>query len=249
MGSKPTLEGIVVSASPDWTLELLLLQFRAICDKVTVIADSDSPQALEVMEVAKSAGADQVYPMAVGGYIETILPHIYNKVTCDWALRLDDDELLSANLVRALPTLIKDGPSLDGMVMNYRALARAHISSLDPYEYIPEGTIYNRSNSLWVDYWPNVQTRLFRKGHLLHKGEVHEGPIGVGSGGVTKDYPLLHLNLLKPRAERDRVVKKYKILGGAEDVRGDTALFEDYKGLRQEPCPYQIWIPGSGDNA
>ena len=241
--SSPTLEGIVVSASPNWTLELLLVQFKAVCTKTTVVVDTDSPQAQEVIKVAGRVGVDQVLPMAVGGYIETILQHVYNKVTCDWAIRLDDDELMSAPLVQAIPSLIQDGPALDGQIMNYWALSRAHISSLDPYEYIPKGTIYNQSNSLWVDYWPNVQLRLFRKGHCTHNGDLHEAPIGVGSGGVTKDYPLLHFNLLKPREERDRVTAKYKVISGPEDVRGDTALVEDYN-FDTASCPYPIWIPG-----
>lgn len=241
-----TLEGIVVSAYPQWTLLPLLNQLNALCDKVTLIADMDSPHMQAIARVADEAGIEEVRGMFVGGYIENVLPELYRAAECDWVIRLDDDELLSKVLAHEIPTLLNGGKPANLDVQTYSAappidyyhIARAHVVGMEPMMYVREGFVRGGPQA---DWWPNLQLRLFRRGHCKHAGALHEGPEGVGVG--TRLYaPIIHTNTLKPLEERERVCLKYRAAGGDFETRGDTALWERY-GCIPQPCPYPVWEP------
>ena len=231
------IEGVVVSSSTKWTLELIIKQFKALnFSRITVVPDMDSPEARDVLQLAESLEVDNIMPLHVGGYIETIIQQVYNAAKCKWVLRLDDDEALSEDLAELLDRLDDDEEASD-----YYHIPRAHISSITPYLYYDDNRRFG-SSERWADLWPNYQLRLFRNGHCLHHGILHEGPEGKGTGGYL-NWPILHYNLLKPKEERQRIVDKYHLIGGEEEIRGDLALWEQQSLKAPIPCPYKLYLP------
>lgn len=235
-----TLEGIVVAASHKWTLQSLVEQFRALCDRVSVYVDLDSGEAAEIVKLigGDKNGAKEIAitGIHVGGYIEQVLPEVYRNVSCDWAVRLDDDEMLSEQLADRLVDL-RQG-LLDGDMADFYRTPRAHVTDWLANEYVKTGRIDGGPNA---DWWPNIQLRVFKRGHVVHRGKVHEGPEGIGVGGVLH-APILHFNLCKPREDRVALSQRYRVIGGEGETRGDTALYEDYD-VEVKANPYGVWKP------
>jgi len=242
MSDSPTLEGIIVASSTKWTLKLLIRQLKTCCDRVTVAVDLDSPEASSVLTLCESEKVDNIRPIHVGGYIELVIQKLYNQARCDWILRIDDDELLSEELGEGL-LLSKDDPDFNQK--DFYRIPRAHITSIKPLMFIDD-TRHFGDEEQWSDYWPNVQLRLFRKGHCKHNGVLHEGPVGEGEGGVIKNAAILHYALVKPLEERLRIVGKYKAIAGQDEVRGDTLIYEN-TNVEPVECPFKPWIPETKD--
>ncbi len=225
-----TLEGLVITSTPQWTLGRLIEQYQVLCDVVRVVVDMDAEDANLCMAAARRHGIEP-RKTKTGGYLETVLSHIYASTTCGWVMRLDDDELLSQALAQQIRTLMDSGN-------DYYHIARAHCVDPEAHIYIHTGFLPQGPNA---DWWPNYQLRLFRRDHCMHQGHLHEGPIGIGKGGYI-EAPILHFNTAKPRPEREAVVARYKRLNGITETRGDTALFEDYP-VQYKVCQHKIWEP------
>jgi hypothetical protein len=120
-----------------------------------------------------------------------MLPWLYAQCTGDWVLRLDDDEVPS----RAL---------LDGL----RSLADPSVTHV----WLPRRWLYGGEDT-YLDAWPWVpdfQLRLsVNDPRLVRFPAVRHIPVEVAGPARYASEPIYHLDLLRPRAERERKVADY----------------------------------------
>lgn len=238
-----SLEGVVLASSVRWTLDNLLCQFKALCDKVSVFIDTDSPEAEQVSCLVKKHNVDSVTHLSVGGFLENVIQEIYNSVECEWFIRLDDDELLSQPLAHSLQSSSRI--LLSDTDVSCWKIARAFITNLNPLCYINGQEIINFPDGRKevINWFPDFQWRLAKRGHFLHKGYLHEWPMTKGLVGVCS-FPILHYSPLKPKEERKRIYQKYLTIDASRQREFDSLPdWEDRSSIKHEPCPYYEWRP------
>lgn len=142
------------------------------------------------------------------GPIEQNIAEMHAACAHDWVLRIDADEVVSAELVRALPALVADEH-----VRQYAFTRRWLMPSGDA----------------WVDerpWWPDFQVRLVRRMTAQFSAEVH-APASLDAPRVFVDAPIYHANVpLLTSEERQRKVLEYEVvhLGGPRTFREDTVV-------------------------
>lgn len=158
------------------------------------------------------------------GPIEGNIAAVHAACSHDWVLRVDADEVVSAALVRALPSLVGTDAA-----RQYAFTRRWLTADADA----------------WLDerpWWPDFQVRLVRRSTAKFSAEVH-APVELDAPRLFVDAPIYHANavLLTP-AERQRKVLEYEVvhLGGPRTLREDTvAVYEPERrvGVATAPVP------------
>jgi hypothetical protein len=182
---------------------------RRIVDELVIFVDI--PRSSDETRAFARGLATTVHEVKGGGFVEAHLQEMVGACSCDWVLRLDSDEQLTANWMEG-----KWRDLLGGDVTHFTA----------PRRWIhPEGGYINRE-----PWWPDPQMRLFRNDPALltFPRKIHE-PTGVtGPGQYLRHFGIDHHVLrLTSRAEREEKVRHYTKLR-PELPLGHYYLFEDF---------------------
>jgi len=167
------LSVIINAQNVESELPLALSSVKDLADEIVVIDQNSTDQTAAV---AKKFGA-KVYSHPSVHYVELARNFGISKTTGEWVLILDPDEEIEKNLKTKIKQIIKN-PKAD-----YYRIPRKNI-------------IFGKliKHALW---WPDYQTRLFRKGKVSWSEIIHSVPITVGQGSdfpAEDEYAILHHN-------------------------------------------------------
>jgi glycosyltransferase involved in cell wall biosynthesis len=150
----------------------LLEHVKDVVDEIIVV---DGYSTDETIDIARSYGA-RVYERRPWGYAEPDRMFALKQASYDWILYLDDDERLSTKLKNDLKSLIESAES-DGTC----AFSMARVN-LTP-----------RGKPILGPFYPDRQTRLFKKEKALYRGLVHEFPLIQGKVKILpEEYYIIH---------------------------------------------------------
>lgn len=140
------------------------------------------------------------------GYIESVLDEAVAACDAGYVLRMDDDERISAPMVRWLA----DG---DYRTNDHWAFPRMHLWP-DEAHYITNAPL-----------WPDLQTRLSVKAKAAGRSRIHAGS-PFGTGRIAECVIEHHKFLARPLAERERLVEHYERLqsGAGEQFAGFSVI-------------------------
>jgi hypothetical protein len=212
----------VVSA-PAPRLEAWLRHVRTFADEIVLSVDAASDAA--TIAVAR-AHADDVALVELHGLPNPAYGWTAERATGDWILALDDDEVLAADLVRALPALLEE------RVTHYHLPVRWVVRDAG-------------GRLAWIrqfPWYPNHATRLFRnlRGTYRHPPQLHAVWEVAGEGrALDPTQPAIyHLDLaLNDRDRREAKRDRYRrtALPGVPTCE-EYYLYEDY-GSEPELVP------------
>jgi hypothetical protein len=190
--------GVVVMTRQPVRTAALLEGVRGIAAEIVVALDDRAePEAL--MGVA-----DRIVLYPFREPVDRPLPWLARQVRTDWVLTIDDDEVPSAALVRALPELCAEAD-----VTHYSIARRWLYPSLDTY----------LDDSPWS---PDYQLRLLRTSSSLveFSDDFHRPLVASGHGRFVRE-PLWHLDTAtSPTAARREKVGRYERLRPGMRVGG-----------------------------
>lgn len=192
----------VTDQSPEQTAAVLA-PLRRVAGEIVIGLD----RRLAPQRKAFERMADRVVVVEPGP-IEGNIAAVHAACSLEWVLRIDADEIVSAALVRALPTLVADD-----RVRQY-AFTRRWLT--------PDARA-------WIDerpWWPDVQVRLVRRSTARFSAEVH-APVELDAPRLFVDAPIYHANaVLFSQADRQRKVLEYEVvhLGGPGTLREDNVV-------------------------
>jgi glycosyltransferase involved in cell wall biosynthesis len=153
-------------------LKLLLENVKDVVDEIIVI---DGFSSDDTVEIAKSYGA-KVFQRRPWGHAEPDRMFALSKVSYDWVLYLDDDELLGRRLKNELRNIVTMAEK-----MSCAALSTIRIDYDRKCKRLVFGPFYNR------------QIRIYRKDRVLYRGLVHELPVVFGKIlELPEEYYILH---------------------------------------------------------
>ncbi len=185
-----------------------LAPLRGVAEEIVVAVDvSSGEQDLAPLGVV----ADRLYEIEFDTFVESAMAWMHAQCSGDWILRIDDDEVLSAGLLEALPELVRARD-----VVQYWLARR--------WTYPDAGH--------WLDEWPwfpDFQGRLVRNdARLWFPGLCHSSvaltlPARYLDGGL---YHLAHL--ICGREERERKVERYFAVDPALRVTGADPYLSAY---------------------
>jgi hypothetical protein len=197
---------------------------RSFADEVVLSVDAAAGS--DVLETARRY-ADDVAVVELDGLPNRAYGWTAERATGDWILALDDDELLTEELIARLPAL------LAGDVTHYHLPVRWLVRRP------PGGLAWIRQ----FPWYPNHATRLFRNlgGCFRHPPELHgvwevagEGQALPAAGGEA----IYHLNLalLDRRARERKIARRYRRLAaGSRPTCEEYYLYEDYGDVELVP--------------
>jgi predicted O-methyltransferase YrrM len=158
-------------------IEPLFHAVMLFADEVVVGVDASSSDTTE--EIC-ARYADKLFRLEPIGTSERAIAWLNEQCTGDWILRLDDDELPSTGLVRALPRLLAE---------------REYTHYAVPRRWVTSGGLNWICQHPW---WPDWQIRLFRNIHSLlsYPGYLHSECVVGGAGAYVTEGSLYHYTLL-----------------------------------------------------
>jgi methyltransferase family protein len=220
--ARPTLSLCLITAGRPEQVRRLLELWRPVADEVFLALDERGPHE----EIARAVGglADRLAILPAMPGMERYLGWAHRQCTCDWILRVDDDELPSRALLETLPSLLAEREP------THYWLTRRWVYP-SPREAIAHG--------LWER---DIQVRLVRNvpGIWRTSGGTHSN-IRVEGAGRVIEAALLHLVLLLGDVERRRAKADWyeRMHPGITDDTGASInhvfVPEDVEDLRLAP--------------
>lgn len=177
------------TADPGPQVRAILETVRDVADEIIVAADArtDDDARREYAAVA-----DRVFEFEFRQPIERVFPWLHAQCSGDWILRLDTDEVPSAALVEALPSLTE----ADDIVQYW--LPR-HWLFPDVQHWLFE----------WP-WWPDFQNRLVRNDGLLWMTGLSQTMNEPELPARYLEYPLYHLDAaVRSKTDRRAKVERY----------------------------------------
>jgi (heptosyl)LPS beta-1,4-glucosyltransferase len=150
---------IVINAqNVEADLPRALASVKDLADEIVVI---DQGSTDKTAEIAKNAGA-KVFEHESVRYVELTRNFAISKATGDWVLLLDPDEEIPPTLAKKIKEVIKS-------------------DKVDYYRIPRKNIIFGKwiEHTLW---WPDYQTRLFKKGKVSWNEVIHSVPLTLGNG-------------------------------------------------------------------
>jgi hypothetical protein len=188
-GSRPTLSLMVMTKNGSWRLDRMLC---SMAGKVSgnIVIGVDSATNDDTEERARRRTADVVRIRNPEGYIEPHIRTLFERCTGDWVIRLDDDELMSANFsLEGIDPTILDRFELIGF-------PRPWIVQRDPPLYIGTG----RESGELVP-----QFRLMKRAAAWQfVKRIHTAGFEMKPAHVVRDMYLFHMNLVDVSIEDRR---------------------------------------------
>ena len=194
-------------------------------DEVKVFVDSTTKD--DSFEMARAAGA--LAEVVNVKTIDAALPYCWSTehIKTDWLLYLHDDELMGQWFDQDIERL---------MASPYDVYVLPRYNIVDP----PEGVHYNGPHHYIPDrpWYPDYAMRLFRPGHLIGTGELHDNPKAAGRISVARPH-IFHFDLLDHSREareakwrrylRQGVIEVSRKRGVSDDHYRKWCLPEDYE--------------------
>ena len=217
---QPTLSLCVVTRARPEQARALLQCWRGSVDEIVLAQDERAdPSVL----AACSDLADHVAVVPAATHMERYLGWLHGRCSGDWILRVDDDELPSAALLRALPQLLCE-----------RELT---------HYWLPRCWVHPTTDTCIAEgpWAADLQVRLVRNlpGLWRFPGRLHTNIDVLGASRVL-DEPLLHLVLRLSTLEqrRAKVAAYERLLSGMTHESGrplnEVFVPEDAGALRHE---------------
>jgi glycosyltransferase involved in cell wall biosynthesis len=154
-------------------LELLLENVKDVVDEIIVI---DGYSSDDTVEIAKSYGA-RVFQRKPWGYPDPDRMFALSKVSYDWVLYLDDDELLGRRLKNEIRDLIE----------------KAEKESFVAFSTVRVNYDVKCKHILFGPAYPDRQIRIYKKNRVLYRGLVHEYPRVYGKiYELPEEYFIIH---------------------------------------------------------
>ena len=152
-------------------LRRLLGQVAHLVDEIVVV---DGYSTDETIEVAKSYGA-KVFWRKPWGYADPDRMFGLRKVSSDWVLYLDSDEILCPRLAENLRALIEDAEK-DGV----DALAVQRVEFDEKLRPL----------------FTSIQIRIYKRDRVMYRGLVHELPVVLGkTNALPSEFYIAHLDV------------------------------------------------------
>lgn len=184
-----TISLCCLSGSDPARLAVLLELCRDAVDEIVVGLDDrvDLACAAWAAELA-----DHVIRVPYEPPVERTLPWLYARCSGDWILRLDDDEVPGRRFLDDLRDAAD--PAVTQVWFTRRWLFGGPGSYLASAPWVPDFQLRLSVNDARVVHFPGI---------------VHI-PLEVAGAARYSDAPIYHLELLRPREERERKVESYE---------------------------------------
>lgn len=172
-GKKISLSVVINAQDGGEDIEVAIKSVRELADEVIVV---DQGSTDDTALVSRKLGA-KVFSHKRVPYVELARNFAISKASNDWVLVLDPDEEIGAELRRGIELELKK-PKAD-----YYRLPRKNI-------------IFGKwiRHSRW---WPDMNIRLFKKGHVSWSEEIHRVPTTSGKGAdfpEKEEFAIIHRN-------------------------------------------------------
>jgi polysaccharide pyruvyl transferase WcaK-like protein len=187
-----TLSVCMVSGAPAHRVAAVLAPLGDLVDEVVLAQDRSSATADPEASYAGVVDVLVQIPFGPPG-IERTLPWLHRQCSGDWILRLDDDEIPSADLAASLAATMADD-RFSHMWIPRRWLYGAPDRALDG-----------------APWWPDFQLRMVRNDpwSMRFSGALHSS-VEMPGGARYGDAPIYHLDcLLNDRDARERKAVRY----------------------------------------
>ena len=153
-----------------------------------VVVEMESEETKKTMSIIEKNGIKEKYIVTHTGYVESHREFGIAKAKTPWVFLLDADE-------RIMPELTKEIVSHSGLSRIDSGVAlRApqNDDSITYYEVPRKEIVFGRYWLKHGGWWPNFQTRLFKKDALVSWPKaIHSTPVFKGKKGMLTNY-LLH---------------------------------------------------------
>ena len=164
---------VINTLNEEKNIKRAISSIKSFADEIVVV---DMESSDKTCEIAKNLGA-KVFSHKKTGYVEPARNFAIEKASNPWVLILDADEEVPASLVKNIEKILKD-PKAD-----YFRIPRKNI-------------IFGKwiKNSRW---WPDMNIRLFKKGHVSWNEVVHTVPMTEGVGAnldESEELAIIHHN-------------------------------------------------------
>lgn len=205
-----------LTGDPPSRLAAVLAPVRELADEVVLGVDS---RAFDGSESAYRDLGDRTVRIGFDWRrFDALLEELHAGCRGDWVLRLDGDEVLSARLLDALPSLMARED------VRQWSFPRQWLSE-DGAGWIPE-----------LPWWPDWQTRLVRRG-VRFEGGVHAAPV-LDQPRLLHPDPIIHLDaLLSPRRRRAAKAARYERIQPGGTAPGGLPVSAYYEPERHRTVP------------
>lgn len=195
------LSVVINAQNVESDLPRALTSVKNLADEIVVV-DQDSTD--KTAEVSKKFGA-KIFKHESVRYVELSRNFAISKASNEWILILDPDEEVPAGLSKQIKEILKNPKA-------------------DFYRIPRKNIIFGKwiEHTLW---WPDYQTRLFKKGKVSWSEVIHSVPMVSGSGSdisAKEDFAILHHNY-------DSIEQYLEKLNRYTSVQADLLINSGYK--------------------
>jgi hypothetical protein len=153
--------------------------------------------------------------------------HSPEVIKADWALHLGDDELMGQWFDEDVERLMRAPYDVYSFPRYNITLPEVEITGATKTDILvtvqPDGLPYISSRP----WYPDFCQRLFRPGHLIHHGEVHEGAQVIGRLAMARPH-VFHFDYIDQTVEERRQKWQRYIKQGVEAASIKRGLVPDY---------------------
>lgn len=195
------LSVVINAQNVEADLASAIASIKDLANEIVVV---DQGSTDKTAEIAKKLGA-KVFSHESVKYVELARNFAISKATNDWILILDADEEITDSLAKKIEEIIKK-PKAD-----YYRIPRKNI-------------IFGKwiEHTLW---WPDYQTRLFKKGKITWNETIHSVPMTIGKGmdlPAEEKLSILHHNY-------DSIEEYLERLNRYTSVQSEFLIKDNYK--------------------
>lgn len=154
-----------------------------------VVVEMESEETKKTMSIIEKNGIKEKYIVTHTGYVESHREFGIEKAKTPWVFLLDADERITPKLAKEI---ISRDPQND--------------DSITYYEVPRKEIVFGRYWLKHGGWWPNFQTRLFKKDALVSWPKaIHSTPVFKGKKGMLTNY-LLHYSQKDFEAVVDKTI-------------------------------------------
>lgn len=178
-----------------------------------IVVDMDSSD--ETIAIAKKF-TQKIFSFEDVGYVEPARNFALSKVSGDWVLIVDADEVVTSELAGTIHDII---------TQNFRHGELADVDTQADCWYLPRCNVIFDKELEHTGWWPDYQLRLFKTTHVQWSDQIHSVP--KTSGTVTRlpaerRFALIHYNYQTVAQFIDRLNRYTDIEAKRRDVQNDT---------------------------
>lgn len=184
---------------------LLKLLDSNIRDVDEVVIQLDTTATEEVKEVCYNFPAFSLIEFSLNNDFATFKNNLKDKCTGEYIFFIDADEMLTSEVLNALPTILESNPEIDLFL-----LPRVNIVSGLTEEHIKQWG-WHVNDKGWINY-PDYQTRLCKKSEkITWRGKVHErlsSDSGYTLSSLPEGFGLIHIKSIERQEKQNQYYSK-----------------------------------------